>query len=196
MKPQIAVIADNTLTCMGLCSIICDMLPWADVVAYNSFEHFDGESHELVVHYFVSAGIVFRNPAFFNANSKRTIVVVEGDSTPFSLTGFRTIDATGSEQQIVKSILRIHESGHPGGHGMTVGSSRKLLQTLLSQRERDVLALMVKGFINKEIADRLNISPTTVIFHRKNISEKLATRSIGRLTIYAVINGIVDIAEL
>jgi len=170
MKPQIAVIADNTLTCMGLCSIICDMLPWADVVAYNSFEHFDGESHELVVHYFVSAGIVFRNPAFFNANIKRTIVVVEGDSTPFSLTGFRTIDATGSEQQIVKSILRIHESGHPGGHGMTVDPSRKLLQTLLSQRERDVLALMVKGFINKEIADRLNISPTTVIFHRKNIS--------------------------
>ncbi len=96
----------------------------------------------------------------------------------------------------MKSILRIHESGHPGGHGMTVGPSRKLLQTLLSQRERDVLALMVKGFINKEIADRLNISPTTVIFHRKNISEKLATRSIGRLTIYAVINGIVDIAEL
>jgi DNA-binding CsgD family transcriptional regulator len=67
---------------------------------------------------------------------------------------------------------------------------------LLSQREKDVLALSVKGFINKEIADRLNISTATVIFHRRNISEKVGSKSIGRQTIYAVMNGIVDYKEL
>ena len=67
---------------------------------------------------------------------------------------------------------------------------------LLSQREKDVLALTVKGYINKEIADTLNISTATVIFHRRNIAEKLGTRSVGRMTIYAVMNGIVDMHEL
>ncbi|HNZ72514.1 MAG TPA: LuxR C-terminal-related transcriptional regulator, partial [Prolixibacteraceae bacterium] len=54
----------------------------------------------------------------------------------------------------------------------------------------------VRGYINKEIADKLNISKTTVISHRNNIAEKLGDRSIGRLTIYAVLNGIVDLHEL
>ena len=67
---------------------------------------------------------------------------------------------------------------------------------LLSPREKDVLALTVKGYINKEIADRLNISSATVVFHRRNICEKIGSRSIGRLTIYAVMNGIVDLREL
>jgi DNA-binding CsgD family transcriptional regulator len=69
-------------------------------------------------------------------------------------------------------------------------------QSLLSARERDVLALLVKGYINKEIADNLNISLPTVIFHRNNIYEKLQTRSIGRLTIYAVLNNIVTISDI
>ena len=66
----------------------------------------------------------------------------------------------------------------------------------LSIREKEVLELIVKGYINKEIADRLNISTSTVIFHRKNICERVGSKSIGRLTIYAVMNGIVDLREL
>lgn len=68
--------------------------------------------------------------------------------------------------------------------------------SLLSEREKEVLALSVKGYINKEIADKLNISTATVIFHRRNISEKIGSKSIGRQTIYAVMNGIVDYREL
>ena len=75
-------------------------------------------------------------------------------------------------------------------------SSYRKTRLSLSQREKDVLALLVKGYINKEIADRLNISTPTVIFHRRNISEKIGSKSIGRLTIYAVMNGIVDVREL
>lgn len=196
MRPQIAVIDNNTLNCMALRTILCDMLPWADVVTYNSLEEFESESHEMIAHFFVGADIVFGNLAMFQADRRRTIVIVEGSHTTFSLSGFRTIDATQSESQIVKEILRIHESGHPSGHHATLAHPGRDTAHTLSQRERDVLALMVKGYINKEIADRLNISTATVVFHRKNISEKLDTRSIGRLTIYAVINGIVDIREL
>ena len=55
---------------------------------------------------------------------------------------------------------------------------------------------MIKGLINKEIAQELQISTATVIFHRNNICEKLQTRSIGKLTIFAVLSGIIDINEI
>ena len=56
----------------------------------------------------------------------------------------------------------------------------------------EVLVLLVKGLINKQIADKLNISLTTVISHRKNIVEKLGIRSLSGLTIYAVMHGYVE----
>ena len=55
-----------------------------------------------------------------------------------------------------------------------------------------MLALIARGHLNKEIAAMLHISITTVISHRKNIMEKLRIRSVSGLTIYAVMNGLVD----
>ena len=67
---------------------------------------------------------------------------------------------------------------------------------MAAAREKEVLTLMVKGFINKEIASKLGISLPTVIFHRNNICLKLKTRSIGKMTVYAVLAGIVEINEI
>ena len=69
-------------------------------------------------------------------------------------------------------------------------------EKILSDREIEVLSLIVKGYINKEIAHRLNIGMTTVITHRKNIMDKLGMRSVSALTIYAVMNGYVDIDKI
>lgn len=86
--------------------------------------------------------------------------------------------------------------GHPmppgAGHPMSPARDRNAL----SAREIEVLSLVAKGLINKEIADRLNISLTTVITHRKNIVEKLGIRSVSALTIHAVMNGYVDLDQI
>jgi DNA-binding CsgD family transcriptional regulator len=66
------------------------------------------------------------------------------------------------------------------------------LSNELSARERDVLKLVALGLSNKETADKLFISIHTVITHRKNITEKLGIKSISGLTVYAIINGIID----
>ena len=68
--------------------------------------------------------------------------------------------------------------------------------TLNTAQKAEVLALVVRGFINKEIADQLCISLPTVISHRKNICEKLHMHSVSALTIYAVTHGIVSIDEI
>ena len=71
-----------------------------------------------------------------------------------------------------------------------------LQMKVLSDREIEVLSLIVQGLINKEIADRLNIGLTTVITHRKNIMDKLGMKSVSALTIYAVMHGYVDISKI
>ena len=66
----------------------------------------------------------------------------------------------------------------------------------LSDRERDVLVQVVRGLSNKEIADVLCISTHTVISHRKNITRKLNIHSTAGLTIYAIVNKLVDLNSL
>ncbi|MBO6034978.1 MAG: helix-turn-helix transcriptional regulator [Paludibacteraceae bacterium] len=66
----------------------------------------------------------------------------------------------------------------------------------LSEREKDVLIQVVHGLSNKEIADVLCISMHTVISHRKHITNKLNIHSTAGLTIYAIVNKLVDINSL
>lgn len=68
--------------------------------------------------------------------------------------------------------------------------------TALSDREREVVACIVRGMTNKEVAERLFISVNTVLTHRKNIARKLDIHSTSALTIYAIVNGIVKLDEM
>ena len=64
----------------------------------------------------------------------------------------------------------------------------------LSKREKDVVICIVQGMSNKEVADHLFISVNTVITHRRNIARKLQIHSPAGLTIYAIVNNLVDIS--
>ena len=66
----------------------------------------------------------------------------------------------------------------------------------LSDREKDVIIALVQGMSNKEIADHLCISANTVITHRRNIARKLQIHSPAGLTIYAIVNNLVDISSV
>ena len=66
----------------------------------------------------------------------------------------------------------------------------------LSDREKDVIISLVQGMSNKEIADHLCIYTNTVITHRRNIARKLQMHSPAGLTIYAIVNGLVDISSV
>ncbi len=68
-------------------------------------------------------------------------------------------------------------------------------QETLSNREKEILAAVAHGKTNKEIADDLFISINTVVTHRKNIARKTGINSIAGLTVYAIINHIVEISD-
>lgn len=73
-----------------------------------------------------------------------------------------------------------------------IGSATESGETL-SEREKDVVVGVVQGLTNKEIADKLFIAHNTVITHRRNIARKLQIHSIAGLTIYAIVNKLVEI---
>ena len=64
--------------------------------------------------------------------------------------------------------------------------------SVLSDREKDVLICLAKGQKNNEIAENLNISASTVITHRKNIVRKTGIKSVSALTVYAILNNLLE----
>lgn len=67
---------------------------------------------------------------------------------------------------------------------------------ILSAREKEILVSVAKGLMNKEIADARHISINTVITHRKNISRKTGIKTVPGLTVYAILNNLVDINDI
>lgn len=66
----------------------------------------------------------------------------------------------------------------------------------LSQREKEIIGCVVRGMTNKEIAEKLFISVHTVITHRRNITRKLQIHSAAGLTIYAIVNKLVELGKV
>ena len=67
---------------------------------------------------------------------------------------------------------------------------------ILSDREKEIIKCVARGMSNKEIADKLFLSIHTVTTHRRNITAKLQIHSPAGLTIYAIINNLVDISDI
>jgi DNA-binding CsgD family transcriptional regulator len=96
------------------------------------------------------------------------------------------IDISSSGAEIARQINEILEAS----------SVAESPSEQLTERERDVLLLLVQGLQNKEIADRLHISIHTVISHRKNITQKTGIRSQAGLVIWAISNKLIPIESL
>ena len=187
-QPEIAIIDSNTLSGMGLQTLLEEIIPMATIRVFHSFGELVDDTPDMYAHYFVSAQIYFEHTSFFRARHPRAIVLAGGENLP-QLAGVPTLNINEDEKALAKSILLMHERGHrkEGKH-----PHPSPVEHDLSAREIEVLVLITKGFINKEIAEKLNISLTTVISHRKNITEKLGIKSVPGLTIYAVMNGYVE----
>ncbi len=192
-KPEIAIVEPNTLTAIGLKGILEKIIPMAIIRTFHKFSELADDTPDMYAHYFISAQICVEHTAFFLPRKRKTIVLASG-SPQFQLSGIPVLNIYQPEEELVKNILKLHQHAHHDGYpvkNMPIPVPTPH-QELLSTREIEVLVLITKGLINKEIADKLNISLTTVITHRKNIVEKLGIKSVSGLTIYAVMNGYIE----
>ena len=194
-RPKIAIIDPNTLSVLGLKSILQHVMPIMTVDTFGSFLELSANHPEQYFHYFVAMSVVLENKPFFIENRRKTIVLTLSLDTTSQLSEFHSLCINVPESELVRSILMLEQHAH--GHGQNLPSMPKILQQkILSDREIEVMSLIVQGFINKDIADKLNIGLSTVINHRKNIMDKLGLKSVSALTIYAVMHGYVDINNI
>lgn len=94
---------------------------------------------------------------------------------------FDDVDLLGTK---IAGLLNVQEEEEEDGQGA------------LSQREKEIIRCVVKGMTNKEIAEQLFLSIHTVITHRRNIARKLEIHSVAGLTIYAIVNKLVELKDV
>jgi DNA-binding CsgD family transcriptional regulator len=99
------------------------------------------------------------------------------------------LDLSLSKSELLETLQKIvRESGFEENTSPREGK--------LSDRERTILRYVTLGFTNKEIAERLFISTHTVITHRKNITRKIGIKTVSGLTVYALLNHLIEMDEL
>lgn len=198
--PMIAIIHPNTLAALGLASIIEKIMPMAEVTCFSGYAELE-ESESRFFHYFISPEVLIENAQFFLTHIRQTIVLVEGGERSRLPRDFRTLNCNQSEEQLTHAFIRLAEMAH-GKHTQHPSVSQipthpqELQTSPLSQREIEVLQLLTKGLINKEIADRLCVSLPTVVTHRKNITDKLGIKSVSALTVYALTHGLIKVEDI
>lgn len=143
-------------------------------------------------------GIIFVNPTFDGgfdpvrfkkniADGFRIAAIVTGPIDGNTLKRYDGSLSIADNMNSIAAKVRTLSAGPDGGQD---------LRETLSQREKEIVIHVVKGMTNKEIADKLFLSVHTVITHRRNIARKLEIHSATGLTIYAIVNHLVDLSEI
>lgn len=208
-KPSIAIVDPNTLAVLGLAHLIESVMPMIEIDSYGSFAELEANHPERYFHYFVDMRIVLAHMAWFERVHHKTIVLsnsaVAGGGEALGM--FHTICVNQTEKHLLRSLLMLEQHAHAHGRNLPPDMSVPATHgepdmvaaadaAQLSQREIEVMSLVVRGFINKEIADRLSLSLPTIVSHRKNLMAKLGVRSVSALTIYAVMHGYVNVDDI
>ena len=96
-----------------------------------------------------------------------------------------TIDISDSREKIAVKLRQLLDADEPSTES-----------TELSEREKEILVAVAKGYTNKSIAEQYHLSIHTVITHRKNLTRKTGIKSVSGLTVYAILNNLIDIKDV
>ena len=83
-QPEIAIVEANTLTCLGLKSILEEIIPMAIIRIFHSFNELMDDTPDMYAHYFISVQIYVEHNVFFLPRKRKTIVLAS-DSPQFQL---------------------------------------------------------------------------------------------------------------
>lgn len=169
----VTLLLDDTLQGIGLRYLLRQYFDIDADMAASVDESCDSASSL----YFVSPRVFASSMDFFIPRRARTVITGE------------SLDINSNESLLIEQLDRILKTVEQRRPEDTASAE-------LSQREIEVLSLVAAGLINKEIADRLNISFNTVLSHRKNITAKLGIKSVSGLSVYAMMNGYISESDL
>lgn len=190
-KYKIVLIEPSEIVATGIAAIIDRNPEFAVVKTLSNINYFNATGNDV--------DIVILNPAVIDYNDRLDI------RSCLNATNVAIVALTHSNYE--ESVLRQYNEciGIYDNYARIIQKLKNAMEESsqspksdlneLSGRERDILAAVAKGLTNKEIADEFNISVYTVISHRRNISQKLGINSIPGLTVYAIMNKLVDMSD-
>ncbi len=178
---RIAVITPHTLLNLGLKHLFqryFDVTP----ALYNQAESFFNDSPEQFDAYMLQPDMLVAYSDFFLPRKSKIMLLTTHCET--AIENFApSLPVHEDEEAMLERIGRFIEQ---------LDRQSENLPHELSPRETEVLKLVAKGFMNKEIADQLNISINTVLSHRKNLTAKLGIKTVSGLSFYAMMNGYIS----
>lgn len=149
----------------------------------------------------MSADIIMIDPVVFDYVSRLNVRSRMAECSDASVVAVRTTPMDDEQVKQYDGVVDIYDD--------PVTMVRKLRDSLklrdengdsegpdLSAREKEILVCVAKGMLNKEIADHCNLSIHTVITHRKNITRKTGIKTVAGLTVYALLNNLIDSSSL
>ena len=174
-----AIIEPSAIIAAGLKAVLAE--------AGNEFEIcgiFDDPAH------FAERAPLLQHGYFEHLPQAAFVAIVYGFIEPETLKQYHgCIHIYDDGRKIVRKLRqalddRTHET-EPSGEGYE-----------LTDRESEILVSVAKGMTNKEIADAHHISVHTVISHRKNITRKTGIKTVSGLTVYALLNNLIDQSDI
>lgn len=193
---KVAIIDGNILAAIGLKQILSTVMPMMHIDTFDTMAELHANAPDTYFHFFANTTIVLQDMAFFSTHRHKTIVLTTSTSDATQLPGFHSLCTSQSEDKFIKDLLVLEQHAHAHGRNLPPQSLQPSVSdspTLLSSREIEVLSHIAYGKTNKEIANTLCISLSTVVSHRKHIMDKLNIHNLSALTIYAVMHGYVDV---
>lgn len=115
--------------------------------------------------------------------NRRVIWIKQGNaSIPKGVRAW--VDLSISPNQLKEIVEKVER-------GEISAETEKSDETLLSEREREILGLLAQGLRDRDVANRLIISESTVKFHLNNVLTKLKARTRYQALYYAIAQGLI-----
>lgn len=149
----------------------------------------------------IDADVIVLDPVVFDFVSRLSVRSHISEYSDAAVVGLQTIPMDDEQKKQYDALIGLNDD--------PVLIVRKLRESLdsrqdnseteeydLSAREKEILVCVAKGMLNKEIADACNLSIHTVITHRKNITRKTGIKTVAGLTVYALLNNLIDSSSI
>ena len=194
MSNRVIICEASEIISIGLAEIIDSMAQFDVVSRLDNPEHL---SEKIVA---TDANLLIIDPALLGFHNREFLSQLSKEHPQLTIIALATSYLDHSMLTPYSGVIEINDTKSKIISKMNEFAQSEATKNAddveLSKRETDVLVAVAKGMMNKEIADQMNISIHTVISHRKNITRKTGIKSVSGLTVYALLNNLIDEKDL
>lgn len=191
-KKKIILITPSKIIARGINAILSD---YGDFRLEAILSDISRENENVLKN--TSVDIIIIDTGLWGYSSRRQFRSLISEYSDAAIIGVNTLALDEESKKLYDELFSIYDAPSVIINKLRAANSSEREQSEqnkneLSIREQEILVCVAKGMLNKEIADKFNISIHTVITHRKNITKKTGIKTVAGLTVYALLNNLID----